>query len=113
MVNCKYHIEGEVAQWFSVFFQQWLRYQQGPGFESHLRPVEIFAYNKVSPLNNQTPALTSVPSGLMLSGVSCKTTNKRKQNKTNEIYSHAATPSQNIHCKLSYLTGLVQRLVYL
>ena len=31
--------------------QQWLCYLQGPGFESHLRQVEFFACNKVSPLN--------------------------------------------------------------
>ena len=32
-----------------------------PGFESYLRPVEFFSCNKVSPLNNRTPTLTSVP----------------------------------------------------
>ena len=41
--------------------QQWPCYLQGPGFESHLRPVEFFACNKVSPLNNRTLTLTSVP----------------------------------------------------
>ena len=35
--------------------QQWLCYLQEPGFESHLRPVEFFSCNKVSPLNSQTP----------------------------------------------------------
>ena len=41
--------------------QQWLCYLQGPGFESHLLPVEFFACNKVSPLNNRAPTLISVP----------------------------------------------------
>ena len=40
--------------------QQWLCYLQGPGFESHLRPVEFLACNKVSPLNNQIQTLASV-----------------------------------------------------
>ena len=30
-------------------------YLQGPGFESHLWPVEFFICNKISPLNNRTP----------------------------------------------------------
>ena len=37
-----------------VHLQQWSRYLQGPGFESHLRPVDFFACNKVSPLNSLT-----------------------------------------------------------
>ena len=41
--------------------QQWQCYLQGPGFESHLRPVEFSACNNVSPLNNRIPMLTSVP----------------------------------------------------
>ena len=41
--------------------QQWSCYLQGPGFESHLRPVEFLSCNKVSPLSNQNPTLTSVP----------------------------------------------------
>ena len=45
--------------------QQWLRYLQGPGFKSHLRPVEFFFCNKVSPLNNQTPTPTSEPCALI------------------------------------------------
>ena len=44
-----------------VRLQQWPCYLQGPEFESHLLPVEFFACNKVSPLNNWTPTLTSVP----------------------------------------------------
>ena len=40
--------------------QQWPRYRQGPGFESHLRPVEVFTRNKVSPLNNRTTILRLV-----------------------------------------------------
>ena len=40
--------------------QQWPRYRQGPGFESHLRPVEVFTRNKVSPLNNLTTKLRLV-----------------------------------------------------
>ena len=32
--------------------QQWSCYLQGPGFESHLRPVELLSCNKVSPLSN-------------------------------------------------------------
>ena len=35
--------------------------RQGPGFESHLRPVEFFAGSMVFPLDNWIPTLTSVP----------------------------------------------------
>ena len=48
-----------------VRLQQSPCYLQGPGFESHLRPVEFFAYNKVSPLNYRTLMLTSVPCALI------------------------------------------------
>ena len=50
------------ARWCNglACLQQWPCYRQRPGFESHLRPVEFFACNKVSPLNNRIPALTSV-----------------------------------------------------
>ena len=41
--------------------QIWLCYLQGPGLESHLWPVEFCTCRKVSPLNNQTPTLRSVP----------------------------------------------------
>ena len=40
--------------------QQWLCYLQGRGFESHLRPVDFFFWNKFSPLTNWAPTLTSV-----------------------------------------------------
>ena len=39
-----------LARW-----QQWLCYLQGPEFESHLRPVDFFSCNKVSPLTNSNP----------------------------------------------------------
>ena len=44
------------ARWCSGLarWQQWLCYLRGPGFESHLRPVEFFVCNKVSPLNSNT-----------------------------------------------------------
>ena len=41
--------------------QHWLCYLQGPGFESHLRPVDFFFCNKVSALNNWISTLTSEP----------------------------------------------------
>ena len=41
--------------------QQWQCYLQGPGFESHIRPVDFFACNKVSLLNSWMPTLTSMP----------------------------------------------------
>ena len=41
--------------------QQYSCYQQGPRFESHLRPVEYFTCNKVYPLNDRTSTLKSVP----------------------------------------------------
>ena len=34
---------------------------QRPGFEFHLLPLKFFTCNKVSPFNNQTPTLRSVP----------------------------------------------------
>ena len=49
-----------MAQWLARL-QQWPHCQQGLGSESHLRPVELFVYNKVSLFNKQTPMLTSVP----------------------------------------------------
>ena len=62
--------------------QQWPCYLQGPGFESHLRPVEFFACKKVSPLNNRTPTLTSVPCApiILLNAIrgACKTCNKQQ-----------------------------------
>ena len=41
-----------MSRWCSGLerLQQWPCYLQGPGFESHLRPVEFFSGNKVSPL---------------------------------------------------------------
>ena len=45
----------------SSALEQWPCYLQGPGFKSHLRPVDFFSCNKVSPLNNQTPTLRSMP----------------------------------------------------
>ena len=44
----------KVARWGNglACLQQWLCYLKGPGFESHLQPVEFFACNKVSPVNN-------------------------------------------------------------
>ena len=41
--------------------QQWPCYLQWPEFESQWRPVEFFACNKGSSLNNQTPSLKSMP----------------------------------------------------
>ena len=51
------------ARWGNglAHLQQWLCCLHGPGFESHLRPVEFFPCNKVSPLNNRIPTLTSAP----------------------------------------------------
>ena len=56
-------IENTRARWHTGLarLQQWLCYLQGPGFESHLRPVEFFACNKVSPLSKQIPMLASLP----------------------------------------------------
>ena len=47
-----------------VRLQQWLCYLQGPGFEFRLRPVEFFACNKVSPLNNRIPICVMCPNYL-------------------------------------------------
>ena len=44
-----------------VLLQQWPWFLQGPGFESHLWPVEFFVCINVSLLSNQTPRLVSVP----------------------------------------------------
>ena len=41
--------------------QQYLCYTQKQGFKAHLRPMEFLSYKKVSPLNNQTLTLRSVP----------------------------------------------------
>ena len=66
--------------------QQWLCYLQGPGFESHLRPVEFFSCNKVSPLNNRIPTPTSVPCAPIIrghKGLHKKQPNKKKDYQIN------------------------------
>ena len=49
------------ARWRNglAHFQQRLCYLQGPGFESHLQPLEFFSCNNVSSLNNRIQKLTS------------------------------------------------------
>ena len=52
----------KVSRWRNglVRLQQRPCYLQGPGFESHPRPAELFSCNKVSPLSSRTQTLTFV-----------------------------------------------------
>ena len=51
------YINGPRSRWRNGLarLHQWSRYLQGPGFESHLQPVDFFTCNKVSRLNNRAP----------------------------------------------------------